>query len=72
MACDIDQTGWNKTAGPMYRAKALAAKWGLRDGCTFRDCGHVDITPRMAAGKKEPENLYAATARYREKVAAMK
>ena len=42
-ACDIDQRGWNRTAGPMYRVAGLAAKWGLRDGCSFRDCGHVDV-----------------------------
>lgn len=47
-ACDFDQRGWNKTARPMYRVRELAAKWGLRDGCTFRDCGHVDV-PRYAA-----------------------
>lgn len=41
-ACDIDQSGWGKTARPMYHVAALAAKHGLRDGCTFRDCGHVD------------------------------
>lgn len=42
-ACDFDQRGWNKTARPMYRVRDLAAKWGLRDGCTFRDCGHIDV-----------------------------
>jgi hypothetical protein len=43
-ACDFDQRGWNKTARTMYRIGALAAKWGLRDGCSFRrsDCGHID------------------------------
>lgn len=41
-ACDIDQRGWGKTVGPMYRAGAMARRWGLRDGCSFRDCGHVD------------------------------
>lgn len=43
-ACDIDQRGWGKTAAPMYHVAALAAKHGLRDGCSFRhaDCGHVD------------------------------
>lgn len=41
-ACDVDQTGWGRTAGPMYHVAALAAQFGLRDGCTFSDCGHVD------------------------------
>lgn len=42
-ACDIDQHGRNRTSRPMYHVAALAAAWGLRDGCSFRDCGHVDI-----------------------------
>lgn len=41
-ACDIDQRGWGKTAAPMYHVAALAAKHGLRDGCSFGDCGHLD------------------------------
>jgi hypothetical protein len=41
-ACDFDQTGWNKTARAMYRVRAIAARHGLRDGCSFRDCGHID------------------------------
>lgn len=41
-ACDFDQTGWGKTAKPMYRVQALVAKWGLRNGCSFNDCGHID------------------------------
>ena len=44
-ACDIDQRGWGKTAGPMYHLAGLAAKHGLRDGCSFKhsDCGHVQV-----------------------------
>jgi hypothetical protein len=41
-ACDVDQTGWGRTAGPMHHITALAAQFGLRDGCSFGDCGHVD------------------------------
>lgn len=41
-ACDFDQRGWGKTAGPMYRVREIASRWGLRDGCEFRDCGHID------------------------------
>lgn len=51
-ACDFEQRGWGKTAGPMYRVADLAAKHGLRDGCTFRDCGHIDAGVRYAARKK--------------------
>jgi hypothetical protein len=48
LACDFDQTGWNRTARFMYtpQAHALIAQAGLRDGCDFRsrrDCGHVDV-----------------------------
>ena len=41
-ACDIDQRARNRTAGRMYHVRDLAAKWGLRDGCSFHDCGHID------------------------------
>jgi hypothetical protein len=41
-ACDFNQHGWGKTDRFMYRVAAIAARHGLRDGCTFRDCGHID------------------------------
>ncbi len=41
-ACDFDQRGWGKTVGFMYRAHAIIARHGFRDGCSFGDCGHVD------------------------------
>ena len=42
-ACDFAQTGRNRTtARIMYHARAIIAAHGLRDGCSFRDCGHVD------------------------------
>lgn len=40
--CDFAQTGRNRTQRVMYRVADLADKWGLRDGCSFRDCGHID------------------------------
>lgn len=51
-ACDFAQRGWNKTDRPMYRVRDLAAKWGLRDGCSFRrsDCGHIDIGQALGRG----------------------
>lgn len=49
-ACDFAQRGWNKTHRLMYRVRDLAAKWGLRDGCSFRDCGHIDTGARLARG----------------------
>lgn len=58
-ACDFDQSGWNRTAGPMYHVGATAAKWGLRDGCVFRhpDCGHIDDGVNI--GWVHPHNLIA-------------
>jgi hypothetical protein len=47
-ACDFNQHGWNKTDRFMYRVRHLAAKWGLRDGCSFRDCGHIDAGRAVA------------------------
>jgi hypothetical protein len=41
-ACDFAQRGWGKTVAVMYHVGDLARKWGLRDGCSFRDCGHID------------------------------
>ena len=41
-ACDFDQGGWGKTTNFMYHARAIIAKHGFRDGCSFGDCGHVD------------------------------
>jgi tetratricopeptide (TPR) repeat protein len=41
-ACDFDQTGWGRTAPFMYHASAIIRKHGFRDGCDFRDCGHID------------------------------
>ena len=62
-ACDIDQRGWGKTAAPMYHVAALAAKHGLRDGCSFRhsDCGHLDDgqSLRRYAHRHFRRNVYA-------------
>jgi hypothetical protein len=58
-ACDFDQTGWNRTDPKMYHVGALASKWGLRDGCSFRrpDCGHID--DGLNIGWKHPGSLIA-------------
>jgi hypothetical protein len=47
-ACDFDQGGWGHTASTMYHITLLATQLGLRDGCTFRDCGHIDAGPTSA------------------------
>jgi hypothetical protein len=44
-ACDFAQLSRNRVAagaGIMYHAHAIIAAHGLRDGCSFHDCGHVD------------------------------
>ena len=58
-ACDFDQTGWGRTNSQMYHVSSLAAKWGLRDGCSFRrpDCGHIDDGTNIHW--KHPGNLIA-------------
>lgn len=58
-ACDFDQTGWGRTAAPMYHISGIATKWGLRDGCSFRhaDCGHVDDGTNIKW--KHPNSLLA-------------
>ena len=51
-ACDFAQLGRNRVAsgaGIMYHAHAILAHWGLRDGCTFHDCGHADTGHTFAA-----------------------
>lgn len=46
-ACDFDQGGGG-TAPIMRRVADLTKKWGLRNGCTFADCGHVDAGPAVS------------------------
>jgi hypothetical protein len=43
-ACDMAQTGWGRSAAKiMYHASAILARFGVNDGCTFRDCGHISV-----------------------------
>jgi hypothetical protein len=58
-ACDFDQRCWGCTAPAMYHISSLAAKWGLRDGCSFRrpDCGHIDDGTNIRW--RHPNNLIA-------------
>lgn len=46
-ACDFDQCGYGCAPHFMRHVADLAEKWGLRDGCTFGDCGHIDVGPRV-------------------------
>lgn len=41
-ACDVDQRSRNRTSACMYHASDLIRAAGLYDGCSFRDCGHVE------------------------------
>lgn len=41
-ACDFAQSGWGRTVRPMYRVADLTNQYGLRNGCSFGDCGHID------------------------------
>lgn len=53
-ACDFAQLRRNVVApgaGIMYHASAIIAAHGLRDGCSFHDCGHVD-SGRMLVGAR--------------------
>jgi hypothetical protein len=68
-ACDFAQLARNRVAsgaGIMYHAHTILARWGLRDGCTFHDCGHADTGRNFAAVARR---RYAETPRrhYAEK-----
>lgn len=62
-ACDFDQTGWGRTVGFIYRAHSIIVAHGFRDGCDFRDCGHVDDGVNIGAGSRH-------AARHRRRYAA--
>ena len=59
-ACDFDQRCWGCTVPQMHRVSALTKKWGLRDGCSFGDCGHIDDgkIPSKVAAKHWPVTLH--------------
>jgi hypothetical protein len=43
----------------MHHITALATQWGLRDGCSFGDCGHVDVPVNgVASVIKHPFRTY--------------
>jgi hypothetical protein len=68
-ACDFAQLGRNRVAagaGIMYHAHAILAHWGLRDGCTFHDCGHAD-TGRIFAALTRRQYADTRRRRYAEK-----
>lgn len=60
-ACDI-QTGWNRGPAFVYRMSNIVKQAGLYDGCSFRDCGHVEAV--RGTHNKVP-NLYAAIEKFK-------
>jgi hypothetical protein len=60
-ACDI-QTGWNRGPAFVYRMSDIIKQAGLYDGCSFRDCGHVEAV--RGTHNKAP-NLYAAIEKFK-------
>lgn len=46
-ACDFDQRARNSTAAFMYHIREIASRHGLRDGCSFGDCGHIEDGSRV-------------------------
>ena len=72
-ACDFAQTEKNRTVAIMYHSGALIRSFGLRDGCSFGDCGHVDTGTVFAdRGQHSVQHRYARSERRhvrRERVA---
>jgi hypothetical protein len=72
-ACDFAQTEKNRTVAIMYHSGALIRSFGLRDGCSFGDCGHVDTGTAFAdRGQHSVRHRYARSERRhvrRERVA---
>jgi hypothetical protein len=50
-ACDFAQTARNRTVAVMYHVSDIIAAHGLRDGCSFGDCGHVDTGTPIGASR---------------------
>lgn len=72
-ACDFAQTEKNRTVAIMCHSGALIRSFGLRDGCSFGDCGHVDTGTAFAdRGRHSVRHRYARSERRhvrRERVA---
>jgi hypothetical protein len=63
-ACDFAQTEKNRTVAIMYHSGALIRSFGLRDGCSFGDCGHVDTGTAFAdRGRHSVQHSYARSER---------
>ena len=60
-ACDI-QWGWNQAPSFMYHVGNLIRQAGLYDGCSFRDCGHVEA---VRGTHNRAPNLYASIEKFK-------
>lgn len=60
-ACDI-QTGWNRGPAFVYHMDDIVKQAGLYNGCTFRDCGHVEAVRGL---HNQAPNLYAAMEKFK-------
>jgi hypothetical protein len=60
-ACDI-QTGWNRGPEFVYHMNDIVIQAGLYNGCTFRDCGHVEA---VRGTHNRAPNLYAAMEKFK-------
>jgi len=59
-ACDI-QTGWNRGPEFVYHMNDIVEQAGLFNGCSFRDCGHVEA---VRGTHNRAPNLYAAMEKF--------
>jgi hypothetical protein len=60
-ACDI-QTGWNRGPSFVYHMGDIIKKAGLYDGCSFKDCGHVEA---IRGTHNKPPALIAALEQFK-------
>ena len=60
-ACDI-QTGWNRGPEFVYHINDIVTQAGLFNGCSFRDCGHVEA---VRGTHNRAPNLYAAMEKFK-------
>ena len=60
-ACDI-QTGWNRGPEFVYHMNDIVTQAGLFNGCSFRDCGHVEA---VRGTHNRAPNLYAAMEKFK-------
>jgi len=60
-ACDI-QTGWNRGPEFVYHMSDVIKQAGLYDGCSFRDCGHVEA---IRGTHNRAPNLYTAMEKFK-------